>query len=112
MPKREDDSGPRPALSALPKPLLYARSTPPVACKQWPAGYLQLAGRIVIGVGAIRALRPVQVTGAQGHIEPGAPVTYRSSTGEGPAHGLETYSDTECRHIRRHPGGKIEALLG
>ncbi|MBI4756518.1 MAG: glutamate 5-kinase [Betaproteobacteria bacterium] len=98
--------------------LLVAGASPLAARKQWLADHLQLAGRLHLDAGAVRALRagksllPVGVTKADGDFERGAVVACCSPEGTEVARGLVNYSASETRRIARRPSGEIESVLG
>jgi glutamate 5-kinase len=98
--------------------LLYASSTPLAARKQWLADHLQLAGRLVLDQGAVRALQggasllPVGVVAVEGEFERGAAVACCGESGEEIARGLANYPSSEARRIAGHASQEIEGLLG
>jgi glutamate 5-kinase len=99
--------------------LLLPAREPLVARKQWLAGQLQLAGRLVLDPGAVRVLResgrsllPVGVVGVEGDFARGELVACVDQDGVEVARGLVNYSAEESRRIMRQPSDRIEALLG
>ena len=99
--------------------LLTAPTLKLAARKQWLAGHLQVAGRIVLDEGAIRALRsegksllPIGVKQVVGKFNRGAVVACVSEKGDDVARGLINYNSDEARRIAGHASQKIEALLG
>ena len=93
-------------------PVLTAR-------KQWLADHLQLKGRVMIDVGAARALRqggksllPVGVLQVQGEFARGDVVSCVGPDGREVARGLANYSSAETRQIARKPSSEIVAVLG
>ncbi|TXI82827.1 MAG: glutamate 5-kinase [Flavobacteriales bacterium] len=98
---------------------LLIASTPPVAArKQWLADHLQLAGRLTLDAGAIKALHegrsllPVGVRAVDGEFERGAAVACISAEGKELARGLTNYASSESRLIAGKASGDIEAILG
>ncbi|MBL8492077.1 MAG: glutamate 5-kinase [Rhodocyclaceae bacterium] len=98
--------------------LLYADASPLAARKQWLADHLQLAGRLVLDAGAVRALRdgrsllPVGVTRVAGEFERGSAVACVGPDGTEIARGLINYSSQEAGRIAGHPSQEVENLLG
>ncbi len=99
--------------------LLVAPTLSLAARKQWLAGHLQVAGKLVLDDGAIMALRgkgtsllPIGVVSVFGEFERGAVVACVSEDGSDIARGLINYNADEARRIARHPSQEIEALLG
>lgn len=98
--------------------LLYASSTPLAARKQWMADHLQLAGKLILDDGAVKALQggasllPVGVVDVEGDFGRGAVVACCNREGEEVGRGLVNYDSTETRRIAHHGSGDIEALLG
>ena len=98
---------------------LLVASTPPVAArKQWLADHLQLAGRLILDAGAIKALHegrsllPVGVKSIEGDFERGAAVACISTDGIELARGLTNYASSESRLIAGKASGDIESILG
>ncbi|KAF7598283.1 MAG: glutamate 5-kinase [Candidatus Dactylopiibacterium carminicum] len=115
---REQDPLLRLAAGEVLGTLLYASSSPMAARKQWLADHLQLAGRLTLDAGAVRALRggasllPVGVKQVEGEFTRGSAVACCNEQGEEIARGLSNYSSSEARRIAGHPSSDIESLLG
>ncbi len=99
--------------------LLLAITSPLAARKQWLADHVQVAGRVHIDAGAVRALLaggksllPVGVRHVEGEFERGAMVTCVSPERRDIARGLVNYSAAEGRKIAGRMSGEIEAILG
>ncbi len=99
--------------------LLVSARGPVAARKQWLASQLQLRGRLVLDMGAVRVLReagrsllPVGVTAVEGEFERGEVVACVDPDGKEVARGLVNYSAEEARRIMRQPSDRIEELLG
>ena len=99
--------------------LLTAPAPPLAARKQWLAGHLQVAGKLVLDAGAIRALRsggksllPIGVRNVFGEFGRGAVVACVGEDGSDIARGLVNYNADEARRIAHHSSQEIEALLG
>ncbi|HEU0234366.1 MAG TPA: glutamate 5-kinase [Gallionella sp.] len=99
--------------------LLTAPALTLAARKQWLADHLQVAGKLVLDSGAIRALRsegksllPIGVKSVFGEFERGAVVACVGEDGSDIARGLTNYNADEARRIARHASQEIEALLG
>jgi glutamate 5-kinase len=99
--------------------LLTAPTLTLAARKQWLADHLQVAGKLVLDAGAIRALRsegksllPIGVRSVFGEFERGAVVACTGEDGSDIARGLTNYNSAEARLIAQHPSKDIEALLG
>lgn len=89
------------------------------ARKQWLAGHLQHAGRLVLDDGAVRALRtggrsllPVGVRQVEGNFQRGEAVACVTEQGQSVAVGLVNYSAEETRRIAGQGSEHIESLLG
>ena len=89
------------------------------ARKQWLADHLQVAGKLVLDAGAVRALRsegksllPVGVKSVSGEFKRGAVVACVGEDGSDIARGLSNYSAAEAARIAGHPSKEIESLLG
>jgi glutamate 5-kinase len=98
---------------------LLVATTPPLAArKQWLADHLQLAGRLRLDEGAVRALQdgksllPVGITAVEGEFERGAAVACIDPEGREIARGLANYGSGEARLITRKATPDIEELLG
>ena len=99
--------------------LLTAPALPLAARKQWLADHLQVAGKLVLDSGAIKALcsggkslLPIGVKDVLGEFERGAVVACVGEDGSDIARGLTNYNADEARRIARHASQEIEALLG
>jgi len=99
--------------------LLTAATPALVARKQWLADHLQVAGKLVLDAGAIKALRsdgksllPIGVKSVLGEFERGAVVACVGEDGSDIARGLTNYNAGEARRIARHTSHEIETLLG
>jgi glutamate 5-kinase len=89
------------------------------ARKQWLADHVQLAGRLTLDAGAVRALTrdgksllPIGVVRVDGEFERGEIVGCFDTDGHEIARGLVNYSAQEAARIMRKPTGEIEAILG
>jgi len=98
---------------------LAAETLPLAARKQWLADHLQLAGRLTLDAGAVRALAnegksllPIGVLACEGEFERGAVVGCFDEQGKEIARGLVNYSAAETRRILRKASSEIEAILG
>ncbi len=95
---------------------------PPVtlaARKQWLADHVQLAGRLHLDAGAVRALvddrkslLPIGVTAVDGDFERGEVVGCYDPGGREIARGLANYGAHDTAKILRRPSSEIEARLG
>jgi glutamate 5-kinase len=99
--------------------LLYAEAVPFAARKTWLAGHVQVAGRVTLDAGAVRALAaggrsllPIGVKAVEGEFERGAIVACIAPDGREIARGLVNYSAAESRLILGRPSGEIEGILG
>ena len=99
--------------------LLAATTLTLAARKQWLADHLQVAGKLVLDNGAIKALRsggksllPIGVKSVSGAFERGEVVACVSEDGSDIARGLVNYNAGEARMIAQHASQEIEALLG
>ncbi len=116
---REDDVLCRLAQGERIGTLLIAGTTPLAARKQWLADHVQVAGRMLLDAGAVRALRsggksllPIGVKGVEGDFERGAAVTCVGPDGKEVARGLTNYGAQESARIAGHPSSDIESILG
>ncbi len=115
---REPDIMPRLAAGEAIGTLLVADTQPLAARKQWLADHLQLAGKLMLDAGAVKALKegrsllPVGVSNVEGDFERGAVVACVSPEGHELARGLTNYASSETRRIAGKPSGDIEAILG
>jgi glutamate 5-kinase len=89
------------------------------ARKQWLADHVQLAGRLALDAGAVRALvrdgkslLPIGVVRVDGSFERGEIVGCLDPAGREIARGLVNYSAPETARILRKPSSEIEAILG
>jgi glutamate 5-kinase len=99
--------------------LLVAPQMTLAARKQWLADQLQVAGKVMLDAGAVRALRsegksllPIGVTDVAGEFDRGAVVAILDEQGRDIARGLVNYNADETRRIARHPSHEIESILG
>jgi glutamate 5-kinase len=99
--------------------LLIAPALSLAARKQWLAGHLQVAGKIVLDEGALRALRsegksllPIGVKQVSGEFQRGAVVACINEQGLDIARGLINYNSDEARTIAGHASQDITGLLG
>jgi len=99
--------------------LLTAPTLTLAARKQWLADHLQVAGKLVLDAGAIKALRsegksllPIGVKNVLGEFERGALVACVGEDGNEIARGLTNYNAEEARLIAKHLSKEIESLLG
>jgi len=98
---------------------LLPGTTPLAARKQWLADHVQVAGRLHLDAGAVKALAaggksllPVGVRRAEGDFERGAVVACMAPDGREVARGLANYSAAEIARIAGVPSGDIERILG
>jgi len=89
------------------------------ARKQWLADHLQLAGKLRLDAGAVRALMrdgksllPIGVVAVDGEFERGEVVGCLDADGREIARGLVNYSAQETARILRKPSSEIETILG
>jgi glutamate 5-kinase len=89
------------------------------ARKQWLADHVQLAGRLTLDAGAVRALTkegksllPIGVVAVDGSFQRGEVVGCFSPEGVEVARGLVNYDAAEAAKIVRKPSAEIEAALG
>ncbi len=99
--------------------LLIPDREPLAARKQWLAGQLQVAGRLVLDDGAVRALRkggtsllPVGVIRVEGEFRRGDLVACVDTDGREIARGLVNYNSDEAQRIRGTASRQIESVLG
>ncbi|MDX9706412.1 MAG: glutamate 5-kinase, partial [Azospira sp.] len=115
---REPDVMPRLAAGEAIGTLLVAGTQPLAARKQWLADHLQLAGRLLLDAGAVKALHggssllPVGIKGVEGEFERGAAVACITPEGTEIARGLANYASSETRLIAGKASGDIETILG
>jgi glutamate 5-kinase len=98
---------------------LIAQQAPLAARRQWLADHLQVRGRLVLDMGALKALRengksllPVGVQAITGEFERGEVVALVDGDGNEIARGLANYSASEARRIMGKPSSEIETVLG
>ncbi|WP_035054753.1 glutamate 5-kinase [Andreprevotia chitinilytica] len=98
---------------------LIAQTSPLAAKKQWIADHLQIAGRLVLDAGAVRALLekgssllPIGVVTIEGEFQRGDVVRCGGPDGIEIARGIVNYSSQDAKKIIRLPTGQIEAALG
>jgi glutamate 5-kinase len=89
------------------------------ARKQWLADHVQLAGKLRLDAGAVRALvaegkslLPIGVTAVEGTFERGEVVGCYDPDGHEVARGLVNYGAQDAGRIMRRPSQEIEAVLG
>lgn len=89
------------------------------ARKQWLAGHLQHAGRLVLDDGAVQALRqggrsllPVGVRSVQGSFQRGEVVACEDQAGNTVAVGIVNYDAADAQRIAGHPSDHIAGILG
>jgi glutamate 5-kinase len=89
------------------------------ARKQWLADHVQLAGRLDLDLGAVKALAsggrsllPIGVVAVAGVFERGEVVGCFAPDGREVARGLVNYSAQETARILRRPSSEIESILG
>ncbi|MEQ8194167.1 MAG: glutamate 5-kinase [Rhodospirillales bacterium] len=93
-------------------------ATPRTARKQWIAGALKPAGRLIVDDGALRALKqgksllPAGVADVSGTFDRGDAVRVCAKDGTEVARGLCAYAAADARRIMGHKSGEIERLLG
>ena len=97
---------------------LSAETQPLTARKQWLANHVQVAGRLRLDAGAVRALTegksllPIGVRAAEGEFERGALVSCLGPEGKEIARGLVNYGAAESRRIAGKASQEIEPILG
>lgn len=98
---------------------LAAETQPLTARKQWLANHVQIAGRLLLDAGAVRAvvaegksLLPIGVRAVEGDFDRGAVVGCLDPTGREIARGLVNYSAAESRRVAGKPSQEIESILG
>ena len=98
---------------------LVADAASLAARKQWLADHLQLAGKLQLDDGAVRALvregkslLPIGVVAVDGVFERGEVVGCYDPAGREVARGLVNYGATDAARIIRRPSSEIEAILG
>jgi glutamate 5-kinase len=98
---------------------LIAATATLAARKQWLADHVQLAGRLTLDAGAVRALAregksllPIGVVAVAGEFERGEVVGCFDGDGREIARGLVNYSAQEAARLVRRPSAEIESILG
>jgi glutamate 5-kinase len=98
---------------------LLASDTSLGARKQWLADHVQLAGRLTLDEGAVRALTrdgksllPIGVVRVDGEFERGEIVGCFDTEGREIARGLVNYGAQDAARIVRKPSSEIESILG
>ena len=98
---------------------LLAETQTLAARKQWLADHVQLAGRLTLDAGAVRALAregksllPIGVVAVEGAFQRGEVVGCYDPEGREVARGLVNYDASETARIMRRPSSEIEAVLG
>jgi glutamate 5-kinase len=99
--------------------LLVAQTQSLAARKQWLADRLNVAGRLRLDAGAVKALvrngkslLPIGVTEVRGEFGRGEVVACEDPDGKEVARGLANYSAAETRLIMHRPSSEIESVLG
>ncbi len=98
---------------------LHADTPTLAARKQWLADHVQVAGRLLLDAGAVRALMqegksllPIGVVGVDGAFERGEIVGCFAQDGREVARGLVNYGALDAARIARKPSSEISAVLG
>jgi glutamate 5-kinase len=98
---------------------LVAQMQTLAARKQWLADHVQLAGRLQLDPGAVRALTregksllPIGVVAVDGAFQRGEVVGCFGPDGLEIARGLVNYDAAEASRILRRPSSEIESILG
>jgi glutamate 5-kinase len=99
--------------------LLRAPTVTLAARKQWLADHVQLAGRLILDAGAVKALSsggksllPIGVIRVEGTFERGEVVGCVGEDGREVARGLVNYGAQDAAKIARRASAEIEAILG
>jgi len=99
--------------------LLVAPTASLAARKQWLADHVQLAGKLRLDAGAVKALAsggksllPVGVIAVEGNFERGEVVGCYAPDGREVARGLVNYGAQDAAKIVRKPSAEIESILG
>ena len=99
--------------------LLVAPTVTLAARKQWLADHVQLAGKLTLDAGAVRALAsdgksllPIGVVAVEGSFERGEVVGCYAPDGREIARGLVNYGAQDAAKILRKPSAEIESILG
>ncbi len=98
---------------------LVAPTVSLAARKQWLADHVQLAGRLMLDEGAVRALAqdgksllPIGVIAVEGSFERGEVVGCYAPDGREVARGLVNYGAQDAAKIARKASSEIESILG
>jgi glutamate 5-kinase len=98
---------------------LLAQTPTLAARKQWLADHVQLAGKVQLDAGAVRALAregksllPIGVVAVEGGFERGEVVGCFGPDGREVARGLANYGAADTARILRQPSSQIESILG
>lgn len=98
---------------------LIAQTATLAARKQWLADHVQLAGKVQLDAGAVRALAregksllPIGVVAVEGNFERGEVVGCFGPDGREVARGLANYASSDVARILRQPSSQIESILG
>lgn len=99
--------------------LMLPDQTRQAARKQWLAGHLQTAGRLVLDSGAVsvlqkggKSLLSVGVVSVSGHFRRGDMVSCEDEFGHEIARGLVNYDIADTQKIKRLPSDQILSVLG
>ena len=99
--------------------VLAAPTVSLAARKQWLADHVQLAGKLMLDAGAVRALAkdgksllPIGVVAVEGSFERGEVVGCYAPDGREIARGLVNYGAQDAARIVRKASAEIEAILG
>jgi glutamate 5-kinase len=116
---REDDVLTRLVAGESVGTALLAPAVTLAARKQWLADHVQLAGKLQLDAGAVRALSadgksllPIGVVAVTGNFERGEVVGCYAPDGREIARGLVNYGAAETARILRRPSAEIESILG
>ncbi|CAG0961950.1 glutamate 5-kinase [Burkholderiales bacterium] len=116
---REPDVLTRLAAGEIVGTQLVADAQTLAARKQWLADHVQLAGRLALDAGAVRALAregksllPIGVVSVEGGFERGEVVGCFAPDGREIARGLVNYGAADTARILRQPSSQIESILG
>jgi glutamate 5-kinase len=116
---REDDVLTRLAAGEAVGTALAAAPVSLAARKQWLADHVQLAGKLRLDAGAVRALAhdgksllPIGVVAVEGSFGRGEVVGCYGPDGVEIARGLVNYGSQDTARIVRKPSSEIESILG